>query len=432
MRGPSPVPPVAGAWPSGRSHVPALDGLRGLSVLAVVGFHVWRPVPGQWLSSGQRAVDVFFALSGFLITLVLVDERARTGTIRLGRFWTHRVRRLVPAGIVLLAGCGLFLGFVPSPGESLGLRASTVALLTTGGLRWARPPSVYLLHLWSLTVEIYFYLLWPLLLAGLLRVGAPRAVIGGAALGGFALSYGLRTFLLHAFVHSGGLTGPWAVAYPSIGHLYDAPETHCDGLWLGAFGGLAVAWGWGKGCGRLAVPAAAGLAALVAVFPDGPWTFPVAIPLAALLATLVLAAVIREQSPRLARALAWPPLTWAGRVSYGVFLWNWPLVVALSTRHDALLRNGTVLGLTGWPAHAAAVGASLAAGALSHRFVEQPFLARRGLRPPDPARPGTPAGSGTGGVRPARNGAPPIVAPAGDPLARLAPWWGSRSPGRRA
>ena len=160
----------------GRRHQPALDGLRGLAVLGVVLYHAGV----HWLPGGLLGVDAFFVLSGFLITTLLLQERTRSGTVDLRRFWVRRARRLLPALAVLLVTVSVMVAATGSATQKQAYpRDAGSALLYVANWRFAFSHQGYfadttpspLLHLWSLGVEEQFYVLWPLIAATLLGVG---------------------------------------------------------------------------------------------------------------------------------------------------------------------------------------------------------------------------------------------------------------------
>src|SRR5579872_5879091 len=161
-------------------HIPGLDGVRALSVLAIIAFHTGlNSVPG-----GYYGVDAFFVLSGFLITSLLVKEWGSSGTIRLRRFWAGRARRLLPALFLLLTVMGIVMAFVPTLLEAphmLGYAIATVFYVsnwysthtsaTYFSLNSGQSP---LLHTWSLAIEEQFYLIWPLVVLAVLKLGRGR------------------------------------------------------------------------------------------------------------------------------------------------------------------------------------------------------------------------------------------------------------------
>ncbi|RYE90039.1 MAG: acyltransferase, partial [Myxococcales bacterium] len=181
--GSSVPPPVVPASHSRLRHIPALDGLRGLALLGVLLFHADGALRGGYLG-----VDLFFVLSGYLITTLLLAEQASAGRIELGAFWVRRFRRLMPALLSLMPAIALHAWLLAAPGELPGLRAD--ALATLGYVaNWRailahksywdlfNAPSP-LEHTWSLAIEEQFYVLWPLLVVAVLRRRSPRFLLG--------------------------------------------------------------------------------------------------------------------------------------------------------------------------------------------------------------------------------------------------------------
>ncbi len=343
-----------------------VQGLRAVAVLMVIAFHAGIPLPG-----GFVGVDVFFVISGFVITLMLVAEHSRTGRLRLGQFYLRRFRRLTPALalMVLVTAAASVLLLAPFGTQQIAAKTGVGAMLlvanaviarSTGGYFDAPAETNPLLHTWSLSVEEQFYLVFPaLLLLGWLlarrttrRVGVLLALVGGLS----AVSAVLM------------LLGPDAL--PRL------PEA------LGFYSPVVRAWEFGAGAllaivadrvsWRAAwmaeVTALVGAAALVASgvlisgetrFP-GPWTvLPV-------LGTVLLVAAGTGATPLLTRLLASRPAAQVGDWSYSLYLWHWPcLVFAALLRPDSTLARIAAVTL--------AVGLALA----SYRFVEQPLRAQR-------------------------------------------------------
>jgi peptidoglycan/LPS O-acetylase OafA/YrhL len=310
--------------PTTLTYVPGLDGLRGISVLAVLAWH-FRP-DRSLLRGGYLGVEVFFVISGYLITSLLLAERRRHGRIRLASFWARRIRRLWPALFAMLLITGLvvavfyheelgrlkgdlFFGFYAENWWHIFHGVSYFAQDTAAPLR--EPFQ----HLWSLAVEEQFYLIWPIELAvGLFLLGRRnfRYVILAQA----ALGYALMV---------------WLAAHGSTNHAYLGTETRMTGLLLGCL--LAFSWSpyrlrgpAAPNAGRVLDGAAAAALALLAVlfftlrFSNTGlyyWGF-----LVVDAATIVLIAAIMHPSSRANRVLGWRPLRAVGLRSYGLYLWG--------------------------------------------------------------------------------------------------------------
>jgi peptidoglycan/LPS O-acetylase OafA/YrhL len=299
--------PAASLFPPRATDIPyrpGLDGLRALSCLVVVFFHCWAPFAG----GGFVGVDVFFVISGYLITTMLAGEAARGG-IRVGRFYARRAVRLYPT-LLLLVVAYLALAPVLWPADRQWLYAGLAAFyLTDYSLGHFGQPLI-VGHSWSLAVEEKFYLLWPLVLPFVLRARRPVAWLVAA----FVAATAWRCFT--------AVQWGWPQAY----FTFDA---RLSGLMLGAIAAVARP----KVSGTAAFVAAVALAAVIAVptLPSLPFhrtleATTLVITMAELSAFLL---VCRAAQPGAGGLLAWPPLTYVGRLSYGIYLWHFPAVVLL-------------------------------------------------------------------------------------------------------
>ena len=321
-------PPKDPGW----GHIPALDGVRGVAVAVVLLFHGGV----GWARGGFLGVDAFFVLSGLLITSLLLDEVRREGAIDLGRFWARRARRLFPALLAVVAAAGLYGALIATPDALRGLRLDALATLAyVANWRYVAAGADYfevtaqpsvLRHTWSLAIEEQFYLAWPLVVFGLARTRARLSWIGGVAIGGV-----LASAIAMWVVHEPGQD-------PS--RAYYGTDSRAQVVLMGAALAVGVAvvrrrGGIGRELGIvLGVAALLGAAAFTAAVArvEGSETalyrggfFGLALAVAAVLAHIVL--VPNGWS---ARALAWTPLRAAGRISYGLYLWHWPLYLTLT------------------------------------------------------------------------------------------------------
>lgn len=347
-----------------------LDGLRAIAVIAVVAYHL---APGA-LPGGFLGVDLFFVLSGFLITSLAAEELHRSGRLDIGAFWQRRLRRIVPALIpVVLVSFTLVLLFPTEADRTLKTQAAGAATFSTnwvqvvsGGSYFAESEPPLLLHLWSLAVEEQFYLLWPLLLLALWKVGRGRA--------GSAVPLPFAFLVLAAALLSGGLMALQFSPGADPSRLYFGTDTHGFGLLLGAWLALAGARTGplvSEAANRVALPV--GLTALGVFFgvlhDDGAAAYQGGMFAFSAVAVLVVA-LLRHPSGAAAELLSSRTLQWLGRRSYGIYLWHWPWTV--------LVAGWLPPGADHWAA-AAVVPLTLGCAAVSWRYVERPVLAR-GLR----------------------------------------------------
>ena len=316
----------------GLRYMPALDGVRALAVLAVLLYHG----DVSWARGGYFGVDAFFVLSGFLITSLLVEEWERDGRIDLKAFWLRRARRLLPAIGLVLAAVVAYAAFVAMPVELSQLRRDALSALSylanwnqifsdvSYFEQYAAPSP--LRHTWSLAIEEQFYLLWPVLILALLRWrrGSHRALIGLCAF----LAVGSAVWM--AWLHEPG-------ADPS--RVYYGTDTRAQSLVLGAL--LAALLARRRSIASLphravlhgfGIVAALGLAWIWTSTSEGDdWQYRGGFALAAVLVATVIASVTQHygRGP-LGRVLSWAPLLWVGAISYGLYLWHWPIYVYLS------------------------------------------------------------------------------------------------------
>ena len=361
----APLPPTAFRL----GYRPALDGLRGVFILLVLGFHLNLP----WLRGGFLGVDGFFVLSGFLITTLLLTEWRAAGALRLRAFYLRRALRLLPALYVLLllyaAGTALFLTGERAHNNWVGIGAAFVYVSN-----WvvAFDPQRNLLALgmlfvtWSLAIEEQFYLIWPPLLRVLLRRQVSyRRLMGGV--------------LLLILATAGWRAGLFAAGAPLTRVVYGS-DTRADALLMGCLVSLIVLT---VPPARLAAGARLRQGLLLGLLVPAGWVLTSAVGTHPLFlwggSTLVAAGVgllilqlVSQPPARLTRVLAWPPLVGLGRISYGIYLWHTLPALALA--------NNRILGPALVPVQ---VGVALLVGWISYRYVEQPALRwKQRLQPP--------------------------------------------------
>lgn len=356
-------------------YLPALDGLRAISVIAVLLYHA----EVSWLPAGFLGVEVFFVVSGYLITALLLREVAETGGVDVRRFWARRFRRLVPAVVALLIGTVLYL-LVFARNELDGLFGEIVASLAYvtnwfaifGNVSYfdslGRPSP--LRHLWSLAIEEQFYLIWPVVLvAGLRRFGRARTM---AAIAVGIVASTLAMGLLYV-----------PLADPS--RVYYGTDTRAAALLVGAL--LAMAWRpWNQRLSRslaaridlLGVAALAGLAVAawrISEFDDA--LYRGGFLLVSILTAIVIAAAARPTG-LLSTVLGPYPLRWLGVRSYSIYLWHWPVFVFTRPGLDIDLGPNATLALR--------LALTLALAQISYVAVERPLRAGKWQLPTRVAR----------------------------------------------
>jgi peptidoglycan/LPS O-acetylase OafA/YrhL len=328
-------------------YIANLDGIRGTAVLLVLASH------SLGLFGGMLGVDVFFVLSGFLITnLLLAEQESNTS---LAVFYWRRFLRLMPALAVVALAVFLVAPFLPGvPSRSCEALAPLL-----GVANWTTPFGAgcpkYMGHAWSLSIEEQFYLLWPMLLLATLRFGGRRAALILAV----ALATGCGLWRAYLALHGAPIT-----------RIYWPFDTRCDGLLIGAAAALAQRGAGADALYRAAralwVPAALGLALIIALASNHMPFFEGGYIVVAVLSMIVIVAASRVESGVLDRLIGAEPLVYLGTLSYGFYLWHYPIAV-LAGRWEV---SGTVKFF--------AIGfASLVAAYLSRRFVEVPMLRLR-------------------------------------------------------
>jgi peptidoglycan/LPS O-acetylase OafA/YrhL len=400
---------VSTETPSASNRVAALDGVRGIAIAAVMLYHGGV----SWMAGGFLGVDVFFVLSGYLITSQLVGEIGGSGRLALDRFWVRRIRRLVPAAFVVIVAVAAWTRFV-GPIGGTDLRGDVAAALGFAS-NWkfiaqqtdyfARTATASpLQHTWSLAVEAQFYVLWPLLVLLAMRAARGRdhrlyahharrprqarppelgvAVLAGV---GVAASAGLMAALYHP------------ASDPT--RVYFGTDTRVQAILVGAFIAAVFAMGaagaathvWSTAA-RTSVEVVA-FASLVGIAVSC-WAYDGNsaslyrggfVMVAALTASL-LAGMILVPNGVVSRMLASPPLAGLGKISYGVYLWHWPTFLVLTRART---------GLHGWPLFALRCAATLELALISWAVIERPILQRRRDAPQPWRRALVPVGAAT-------------------------------------
>ena len=342
-------------------YAPGLDGLRALAVVVVLLFHF--EIGGA--HGGFLGVSLFFTLSGYLITQVIVRETSATGRLGLGAFWERRWRRLAPPAVVCLVAV-LLLGALQSPSIGEPLRGDSIAsLLNVANWRFARSGSSYeslfsttsspLLHFWSLAIEEQFYIGLALLAAMLARWRT--AVFGGVVVALACLS-------LFAIVRT-----------DSHLVLYYGTHTRAIELLLGSLLGLFMPIGRVIGrrarraAGIVALPALGlFIATVMGTSTSSVWPYRMGFAAFALLSCLLIVCAVHETPLR--RLLRLGPIVWVGRLSYGLYMYHWPIVQYLTSART---------GLSAVPLAGARFGLTIAVATLSYSLLEQPIRQRRFL-----------------------------------------------------
>ena len=358
---------------SGIRYIPAIDGLRALAVIAVMFYHLGF----SWIPGGFLGVDLFFVISGYVITRLLLDSIAESGGLNLRGFYVARARRLLPALIFMIATTTIAIG-IWAP-DTIKRLLGDAPFSLTGTMNWwlvARHQDYFesigrlplLQHTWSLAVEAQFYLIWPLVLYFILKKFGqskiPFAALTIAAASGITLLF--VSFSLDAANAS------------KVSHVYFGTDTHSIGLFLGA--ALAVSWipqnfhtnvskkaqNFIDGVGIFGFVGI--LATFLLIDETQPTLYKIAFPLAGIFGSAIIMSIVHPAS-RFAPILENKVLLWIGERSYAIYLWHW--VIFQVTRPSLDLAGQT------WALYSLRILIVFALADISLRFVELPV--RRGV-----------------------------------------------------
>ena len=357
----------------GVRYIPAIDGLRAVAVIAVMLYHLGF----TWIPGGFLGVDLFFVISGYVITRLLLDSIQRSGGLDLRAFYIARIRRLLPPLVFMIITTTVVVGLWAPDTMRRFLGDTPFALF--GGMNWwlvfrqtdyfeaiGRPP--LLQHTWSLGVEAQFYLVWPLILLLVLRYFGKNKIPGAALL--IAAFSGIALLVLSLQID--------AASGSKVSHVYFGTDTHSIGLFLGA--ALAVRWipqNLQETVTRKAQDFIDGIgifgflgiiAAFLFIDETDPTLYKLAFPLAGIFGCAIITSIVHPAS-RFAPILSSKPFVWIGERSYAIYLWHW--VVFQVTRPDYDLEGSE------WALTALRILIVFALADISLRLVELPI--RTGL-----------------------------------------------------
>ena len=353
----------------GVRHISSIDGLRAIAVTAVVLYHLGL----TWIPGGFLGVDLFFVISGYVITRLILDSINQSSALDLRAFYAARIRRIYPGFIFMVICTIIFIG-VWAP-EAIKRFLSDLPYALTGSMNWAlvarqqdyfesigRPP--LLQHTWSLAVELQYYLIWPIILLTVLKYFGKRNIARIALI--IAMVSGITLFFVSLRLDQANAQ--------QISHIYFGTDTHSIGLFLGS--ALAVSWIPQNLSADITKRAqdvidgigVAGLLGLIATFlfinEKNPSLYQIAFPLAGIFGCFVIISLVHPAS-RFSPIISTAPFRWVGQRSYGIYIWHW--VVFQVTRPSVDLTGET------WALYLARVLLVLALADISLRWVEIPF-----------------------------------------------------------
>jgi peptidoglycan/LPS O-acetylase OafA/YrhL len=357
----------------GVRHIASIDGLRAIAVTAVVLYHLGI----SWIPGGFLGVDLFFVISGYVITRLILDSINQSSALDLREFYAARLRRIYPAFIFMVVCTIIFIGvWVP---EAIKRFLSDLPYALTGSINWllvarhqdyfetiGRPP--LLQHTWSLAVELQFYLIWPIILLTVLKYFGKKNIARIALL--IAITSGVTLFLVSLQLDQSNAQ--------QVSHIYFGTDTHSLGLFLGS--ALAVSWIPQNLSADIEKRAqdvidaigVIGLLGLIAAFlfidEANASLYRIAFPLAGIFGCLVIISLVHPAS-RFAPLISSAPFRWIGQRSYGIYIWHW--VIFQVTRPSVDLTGQS------WALYLARVLLVLALADISLRWVEIPF--RQGM-----------------------------------------------------
>lgn len=323
------------------AYAPALDGLRGIAILAVMLFHAEI----LWFKGGFIGVDIFFILSGFLITSLLVQEFDKAGTINLKNFYMRRILRLVPALILLLAVyCLIVFSFLSEESATKHYIDAFISLFYLSN--WARAfnfhPPDFLGHTWSLSIEEQFYILWPITLSKLLQFKKNRWQVLL-----FTFLIALSAWVLRCYL---------ALNEASLQRLYNGLDTRADSLMAGCVLGTLLSSSLLSAQIKQAlskwVPCCSFFSAvlLLFLFYEGDWQnlkmyyfYFIAIEI---LVVIVILDIFINKESLVGKILSVKALVWIGSISYGLYLWHYPvyrILFTLGFKQEMVATIGTLL-----------------------------------------------------------------------------------------